>query len=105
MNLQFKKKYFRFNLSSKVENSKNTYRDKSGWIIKLKNNYKEFGFGEVSPLLKRDLKRCEEQLNKIPESVNSIYLSKEIKFFHPCIQSAINSALAEMDGEIIFKRN
>ena len=104
MNLKFKRKYFRFNLSSKVKNSKNTYSEKSGWIIKLKNNDKEFGFGEVSPLLKRDLKKCEEQLNKIPEYLNSINLSKQIKNFHPCIQSAINSALAEMDGEIIFKK-
>ena len=104
MNLQFKRKYFRFNLSSKVENSKNIYRKKSGWIIKLKNNYKKFGFGEVSPLLDRDLKNCEEQLNKIPEYLSYINLSEQIKNFHPCIQSAINSAFAEINGEIIFKK-
>ena len=104
MKLQFKRKYFHFNLSSKVENSKNIYREKSGWIIKLQNNEKEFGFGEVSPLLERDSKKCEEQLNKIPEYVSSINLSEEIKNFHPCIQSAINSAFAEINGEIIFKK-
>jgi len=103
MNLKFKKKSFCYKLSSKVENSQITYFLKSGWIIKLKNNEKEVGFGEVSPLLKIDLKKCQEQLNIIPEYISSINLSRQIKNFHPCIQSAINSALAEIDGEIIFK--
>ncbi len=62
MNLIFKKKSYCFNLSTKVENSKTSYLTKSGWIIKLKNNDKKIGFGEVSPLLKEDLKKCEEQL-------------------------------------------
>ena len=105
MNLIFKKKSFCFNLSTKVENSKTTYLTKSGWIIKLKNNDKKIGFGEVSPLLKEDLKKCEEQLNMIPEYVGVLNLSEQINIFHPCIQSAINSALAEINGKIIFKEN
>lgn len=105
MNLIFKKKSYCFNLSTKVENSKTTYLTKSGWIIKLKNNDKKIGFGEVSPLLKEDLKKCEEQLNMIPEYVGVLNLSEQINIFHPCIQSAINSALAEINGKIIFKEN
>ena len=105
MNLKFKKKSYSFNLSAKVENSKGTYLTKSGWIIKLKNNDKKIGFGEVTPLLKKDLKKCEEQLNMIPEYVELSNLSEQINIFHPCIQSAINSALAEMNGKIIFKKN
>ncbi len=105
MKLIFKKKYYCFNLSTKVENSKTTYLTKSGWIIKLKNNDKKIGFGEVSPLLKEDLKKCEEQLNMIPEYVGVLNLSEQINIFHPCIQSAINSALAEINGKIIFKEN
>jgi len=105
MNLQFKKKSFFFRLSSKVENSKTTYIDKSGWIIKLKNNEKGFGFGEILPLLKKDLNICQKQLELIPECINSKNLSEQITNFHPCIQSAINSAIAEIDGEIIFKKN
>ena len=103
MNLQFKKKSYCFNLSAKVENSKTTYLTKSGWIIKLTNNDKKIGFGEVSPLLKKDLKKCEEQLNLIPEYLGVLNLSEQINIFHPCIQSAINSALAEINGKIIFK--
>lgn len=105
MNLIFKKKSYCFNLSTKVENSKTSYLTKSGWIIKLKNNDKKIGFGEVSPLLKEDLKKCEEQLNMIPEYVGVLNLSEQINIFHPCIQSAINSALAEINGKIIFKEN
>lgn len=105
MNLIFKKKSYCFKLSTKVENSKTTYLTKSGWIIKLKNNDKKIGFGEVSPLLKEDLKKCEEQLNMIPEYVGVLNLSEQINIFHPCIQSAINSALAEINGKIIFKEN
>ena len=105
MNLIFKKKSYCFKLSTKVENSKTTYLTKSGWIIKLKNNDKKIGFGEVSPLLKEDLKKCEEQLNMIPECVGVLNLSEQINIFHPCIQSAINSALAEINGKIIFKEN
>jgi len=105
MNLIFKKKSYCFKLSTKLENSKNTYRTKSGWIIKLKNNDKKIGFGEVSPLLKEDLKKCEEQLKMIPEYLGVLNLTEQINIFHPCIQSAINSALAEINGKIIFKEN
>ena len=105
MNLKFKKKSYCFNLSAKVENSKANYLTKSGWIIKLKNNDKKIGFGEVAPLQKKDFKQCEEQLNMIPDYVEISNLSEQINIFHPCIQSAINSALAEINGKIIFKEN
>ena len=105
MNLIFKKKSYRFNLSTKIENSKISYLTKLGWIIKLSNNDKKIGFGEVSPLHKEDLKKCAKQLDMIPEYVEVFNLSEQINIFHPCIQSAINSALAEINGKIIFKEN
>ena len=105
MNLIFKKKSYSFRLSTKVENSKTTYLTKSGWIIKLTSDDKKIGFGEVSPLLEEDLKKCTKQLNMIPEYVGVFNLSEQINIFHPCIQSAINSALAEINGKIIFKEN
>ena len=105
MNLTFKKKSFFFKLSSKVDNSNTTYKYKSGWIIKLKNMEKGVGFGEVNPLRKKDLDACQIQLNQVPKYVNSKTLSDLIKNFHPCIQSAINSALAEIERKINFKEN
>jgi len=105
MNLIFEKKSYSFKLSTKVENSKTTYLTKSGWIIKLTSNGKKIGFGEVSPLQEEDFKKCAKQLNMIPENVKVLNLSKQINSFHPCIQSAINSALAEINGKIIFKEN
>ena len=87
------------------DSSKTTYLTKSGWIIKLINNDKKIGFGEVSPLRKEDLKKCAKQLDMIPEYVEVLNLSDQINIFHPCIQSAINSALAEINGKIIFKGN
>ena len=104
MNLIFKKKSYSFKLSTKVENSKTTYLTKLGWIIKLTIN-KKIGFGEVSPLSEEDLKKCAKQLNSIPEYVEVLNLYEQINIFHPCIQSAINSALAEINGKIIFKEN
>ena len=101
----FKKKFYNFKLSTKVENSKTTYLTKLGWIIKLTTNDQKIGFGEVSPLLQKDLKKCAKQLNMIPENVELFNLSEQISNFHPCIQSAINSALAEINGKIIFKEN
>jgi len=103
MNLIFKKKSYSFKLSTKLKNSKTTYLTKSGWIIKLTSNDKKIGFGEVSPLLEEDLKKCAKQLDMIPECVEVNSLSKQINIFHPCIQSAINTALAEINGRIIFK--
>jgi len=41
----------------------------------------------------------------IPEYIEVFNLSEQINIFHPCIQSAINSALAEINGKIIFKEN
>ncbi len=105
MNLIFKKKSYSFNLSAKVENSKTTFLTKSGWIIKLTSNDKKIGFGEVSPLLQEDLRKCAKQLNMIPEYLGVFNLSEQINIFHPCIQSAINSALAEINEKIIFKEN
>ncbi len=105
MKLIFTKKSYSFKLSTKVKNSKTTYFTKSGWIIKLINNDKKIGFGEVSPLLEKDLKICEKQLNMIPKYVGVFNLYEQINIFHPCIQSAINSALAEINGKIIFKEN
>jgi len=105
MNLIFKKKSYSFKLSTKVENSKTTYLTKSGWIIKLTSNDKKIGFGEVSPLHKEDLKKCAKQLDMIPQYIEVLNLSEQINIFHPCIQSAINSALAEINGKIIFKEN
>ena len=105
MNLIFKKKSYSFKLSSKIENSKTTYLTKFGWIIKLTSNDKKIGFGEVSPLHKEDLKKCAKQLDMIPEYIEEFNLSEQINIFHPCIQSAINSALAEINGKIIFKEN
>ena len=105
MNLIFQKKSYSFKLSAKLKNSKTTYHTKSGWIIKLTSNDKKIGFGEVSPLHKEDLKKCAKQLDMIPEYIEEYNLSEQINIFHPCIQSAINSALAEIDGKIIFKEN
>ena len=105
MNLIFQKKSYSFKLSDKVENSKTTYHTKSGWIIKLTSNDKKIGFGEVSPLHKEDLKKCATQLDMIPSYIEVLNLSEQINIFHPCIQSAINSALAEINGKIIFKEN
>ena len=103
MNLTFEKKSFFFELASKVDNSYRTYKYKSGWIIKLKNPEKGVGFGEVNPLRKDDLDKCEIQLNQIPKYINLKNISNLIKIFHPCIQSAINSALAEIERKIVFK--
>jgi len=36
----------------------------------------------------------------IPEYIEEFDLSEQINIFHPCIQSAINSALAEINGKI-----
>ncbi len=105
MNLIFQKKSYSFKLSAKVENSKTNYHTKSGWIIKLISNDKKIGFGEVSPLHKKDLKKCAKQLDMIPEYIEELNLSEQINIFHPCIQSAINTALAEINGKIIFKEN
>ncbi len=105
MNLIFQKKSYSFKLSSKVENSKTTNLTKSGWIIKLTSNDKKIGFGEVSPLHKEDLKKCAKQLDMIPSNGGLFNLSEQINIFHPCIQSAINAALAEINGQIIFKEN
>ena len=58
MNLIFKKKSYNFKLSTKVENSKTAYLTKLGGIIKLTSNDKKIGFGEVSPLLEDDIKKC-----------------------------------------------
>jgi len=41
----------------------------------------------------------------IPSYLEVFNLSEQINILHPCIQSAINSALAEINGKILFKEN
>ncbi len=105
MNFNLKKKSFLFKLSSPVDNANQTYEFKTGWIFKLTNMDKGVGFGEVSPLGKKDLEICKAQINKLPEYFSSPKISECIENFHPCIQSGINSALAEIERKIIFKEN
>ena len=81
MNLLFKKKSYSFKLSTKVENSKTTYLTQLGWIIKLTSNDKKIGFGEVSPLLEEDLKKCAKQLNMIPEDFEVFNFSEQINIW------------------------
>jgi len=90
MNLIFEKKSYSFKLSSKVENSKTTYHAKTGWIIKLTSNDKKIGFGEVSPLLRKDLKKCAKQLNMIPENIGFGRLDhrSSLKQFYFCNASS-----------------
>ena len=105
MNFNLKKKSFLFKLSSPVDNANQTYEFKTGWIFKLTNMDKGVGFGEVSPLGKKDLEICKAQINKLPEYFSSPKISECIENFHPCIQSGINSALAEIERKIIFEEN
>ena len=104
MNLTFKKKFFLFKLSKKVDNSNSSIEYKSGWIIKLINTNNEIGFGEISPLQINDLGKCLKQINQIPSNINTKNLSENIKNYHPCIQSGLNTALAEINKIITYKK-
>ena len=105
MNIKFKKKSFFFKLLSKINNSRQSIFLKKGWIIKLINQENHEGFGEVSPLCNSHIYECEKQLNQIPSDIDKNNLLEIIKKFNPCVQSGINSALAELEGELKFKEN
>lgn len=105
MKILFKKKYFFFRLAKSVTNSRKQLISKKGWIIKLENNEdNKIGFGEVSPLYPENLKECEKDLALIPDYSERSELIKQIKKFHPCVQSGLNTALAELKGELVFDR-
>ncbi len=103
MKLFLEKKSFSFEFPYEIINSKYKFLQKKGWIIKLKNEHNQIGFGEISPLLQNDLKICQKEINTLSRIINEINLKEIIKQFHPCIQSGINSAFAEMRGLITFK--
>ncbi|MBK16732.1 MAG: o-succinylbenzoate synthase [Prochlorococcus sp. SP3034] len=103
MFINFEKKYFSFNLSSEVINSKNKIFCKKGWIIKIKNKYNKIGFGEISPLNNNNLTICKKEINAIDQVNNELNITRNIKKLHPCIQSGIKCALAEMKGELNFE--
>ena len=101
----FENKFFSFNLTSEVINAKYKTISKKGWIIKIKDKYDQVGFGEISPILKNDLKICEKEMQIISEVNNKIDILENIKKLHPCIQSGIKCAISEMKGEIKFKNS
>ena len=105
MKINFEKKIFSFNLLSSVRNSRKKINFKKGWIIKLKNKNNIYGYGEVSPLDKNLITLCKMQLNQIPENIYQKELNKLIENFHPCVQSGINSAMAEMNNILQFDRS
>ena len=103
MIINLEKKYFFYKLSKMVKNSKQKIIFKHGWIIKLTNEAKnKIGYGEISPLFQKDFAECQFQLKKIQNKSREIELIKNIKELHPCIQSGINIALAELKNEISF---
>ena len=79
--------------------------NKTGWIIQLKNEKNNIGYGEVSPLQSEHLALCKSQLDKIPKQINENIFINEICKFHPCIQSAINVALGEIRGILKFQNS
>ena len=103
MNIIFAKKSFFFELSKPIKSSIKEIKFKKGWIIKLKNEFESEGFGEISPIQFKDFEICQKEISQIPEIINEKKLSLIIKYFHPCVQSGINSALAEINEKIIFK--
>ena len=103
MKINFKKKPFTYQLSKKVINSKIKILNKKGWIIQLKNEKNIIGYGEVSPLKSEHLPLCKNQLDKIPKEIDENIFKNEIIKFHPCIQSAVNLALGEINK--VFKFN
>ena len=105
MNINFRKKPYIYQLSKTVINSRINISNKKGWIIKLKNERNIIGYGEVSPLKSEHLALCKNQLDKIPSQINETILKNEILRFHPCIQSAVNIALAEIRSILKFKKN
>ena len=105
MNIKFKKKFFFFEFPKSVLNSKRKFNYKRGWIIKINsNNTQNIGFGEITPLFDEHISICKTQLNMIPENINKDKLIQKIYNFHPCVQSGINSALAELEGIIKYKK-
>ncbi len=105
MKINFEKKIFSFDLLSSVKNSRRQINFKKGWIIKLKNENNIYGYGEVTPLDQNVIKLCKMQLNQIPEYIYEQELNKLIENFHPCVQSGINSAMAEMNNVLKFERS
>jgi len=103
--INFRKKPFLYQLSKKVINSKMNILNKTGWIIQLKNEKNNIGYGEVSPLKSEHLALCKSQLDKIPKQINENIFINEICKFHPCIQSAVNVALGEIRGILKFQNN
>ena len=105
MKIHFRKKPFLYQLTQKVINSKSKILHKKGWIIQLKNERNITGYGEVSPLKSEHLPLCMNQLEKIPNQINENILKNEISKFHPCIQSAVNLALGEINKIFKFKNH
>ena len=103
MKLFLEKKSFSFEFPNEIINSKYKISQKKGWIIKLKNEYNQIGFGDISPIQQIDFKICQKEINKLPRIISENNLKETIKRLHPCIQSGINSSLAEMKGLITFK--
>ena len=104
MLLTFQKKLFSYKLSKKVINSNFKITSKNGWIIKIKNEYDAFGYGEISPIKEHDFMICKKEIKNIPKKNDEKSIIENIKKLHPCIQSGINSAIAEMKGKLKFRK-
>ena len=105
MKIYFKKKPFLYQLSKNVTNSQIKISHKSGWIIQLRDQNDIIGYGEVNPINKEDLTRCKKQLDCIPSLINEKIIKEEMIKMHPCIQSAINIALAEIKEILRYKNS
>ena len=100
MNLIINTKSFSFPLLKNLKTSQGVIQDKKGWLIQIKNKNGDKGWGEVSPISKYELKRCQNILNNIGHKSTRLTLENGIKVWPKSLAFGIGASLAELDSII-----
>tara|TARA_B100000212_G_C27366327_1_gene530502 strand:+ start:456 stop:1427 length:972 start_codon:yes stop_codon:yes gene_type:complete len=98
MRLIINHKPFSFKLTRKLITSKGIIFEKKGILIQIKDSDGNFGWGEISPIDKNDLKKCIESLNFIGRSTTKDSIENYLFEFPGALSFGLGSSLAELEN-------
>ena len=97
MRLGLEIKPFAFSLVRPLKTFKGSIHTKRGWLLKIKNSYGDYGWGEIAPLHSSEIKDCEKILKKIGSSPLRHTIEENILSGPGALGFGLGSALAELD--------
>ena len=98
MDFQLQIRPFRFVLIQPLRTAAGVIKDRCGWLLRLQGVDSAVGWGEVAPLDRDCLPRCEQELADLPSPLPRHLLEQRLPDLTAAVSFGLGAALAELDG-------